>query len=60
MLTGEQTTYILLSKGDEDKRLYEEIERIIQMGSSRKEFYMEFPMLGNLYHGLRNEITSGD
>ncbi len=60
MKRGSETTYILLTRGDEDKRLYEEITRIIRKAGSEdwpgKVFYKTFPMLGELLHLLRKEI----
>ena len=60
MKTGAQTTYILLSRGDEDRRLFEEIDRIIDevFQGSRKEFYRKFRLLTELRSGLRDEIDA--
>lgn len=57
MLTQSQTTYILLERGNEDKRLYEEIDLIAkEVFGGRREFYEKFPMLTALRSGLRDEM----
>ena len=58
MKTGRQTTYILLERGDEDRRLYEEIDLIAKEApNGRRGFYEKFPMLTALRSGLRDEMT---
>jgi len=59
MNTGGRTTYIWLSRGDEDKRLYKEIDRVRKEFFKRpREFYKEFPLLTALHSGLRDEIDA--
>lgn len=64
MKTSTKSMYIILDKGrnGECHNLYREIEKIayaFYCGPST-EFHKEYPMLGELYHGLKNEMENND
>ncbi len=60
MKTGRQTTYFLLERGDEDRRLFDEIARIQVLLDLGREFYVQFPVLAELRQGLRKEMDRDD
>lgn len=60
MKTGRRTTYILLERGDEDRRLKQELDIVFsKLGiASSIEMVKKFPMLMALRQGLSDELKS--
>ena len=58
MQTNNQTTYIFLERGVEDKQLHNELNRLIRdlKIASVKEFVSRYPKLYELKQGLAKEV----
>lgn len=58
MRTTSRTTYILLDRGSEDRKLLDELESISRMLGVFKtmEQAKKYPLFMELMHGLREEV----
>ena len=56
MKTGSKTTYILLERGEEDLKLYLELEEELGHFLTEDYSYTTHPTLRRLYDGLRQEL----
>ena len=58
MKTGEQTTYIFLERGVEDKKLYKELCKTMGGLSGAKKFIKNCPLLFELRQKLGDELAA--
>ena len=57
MKSSSQTTYILLERGSEDRRLWEELHKVMaKLKLGPREFITEYRMLYELKYNLKIEL----